>query len=289
VEYGRRAGWHVLASILGILALIAGPAAADDLTSASPLPLPAATDTPTPLTYCPSHVDVDEIKGHPDEALFTLWSEVEAGQSTGSIVFYSETERYEVLFVNAVLADIRKTAVLPTLIVVKFPYKDIESAYIGSLLGNDCPVHAPYERSGLSKYVRNSYNDNPYGPGGPIYPSWKEIWNQLFAEAATRTPLEVSPSEPVPPPSCAIPYRDAYTVAAPEYGSPPGIKRGTWVAVQLELSRVGSILDLRVDHSAGDKDADAIALAVTARGKFAPPIYRCEPVSGAFLFILHFD
>jgi TonB family protein len=247
----------------------------------------AQTPAPTASTpeFCPIGVGVDEIKGHADEAVFTLWADDTAGLATGSIVAYAGNLLFRVSFINVVAADRRDTGHPPTPIAVRFdaPMR-IDSADVASLNGVDCPIHSPFVRAGLVHYPRRY----PHGPLS-IYPSWTKVMQAVLSQAAALTPAAASTPETVSAPECAQPYVAASTVRAVPAISPMQNTYSGVVAIDLGVSESGSILGMRIDKSSRQKFVDQAAVTAAAQSRFAPQIYRCQPVSGDYLFLVGFS
>jgi len=96
----------------------------------------------------------------------------------------------------------------------------------------------------------------------------------------------------LPPPTCATPYRDATVTNAqmPDY---PAIARrlgntGT-VVVIVGLSTAGAVSSASVLVSSGSPYLDAAALEAARKSRYAPQIFRCEPISGHYLFRADFS
>jgi TonB family protein len=233
--------------------------------------------------FCPISVSVREIKGHDDEAVFTLWADDTAGRATGSIAAYAGNLLFHVTFINVVAADDRDTGHPPTPIVVRFDAPTrIDSAYVTSLAGGDCPIHSPFVRAELANYPRN-----PHRPVS-VYPSWTKVMQTVLSQAAALTPAPAGTPETVEAPACAKPYVAASAVRAVPPISPLGNSYSGVVAIDLAVSESGSVLGTRVDKSSRQKFVDEAAVTAAAESRFAPQIYRCQPISGTYLFFTKF-
>lgn len=241
--------------------------------------------TPAPAAaseYCPIHLHVDALKGHDDEVALTLWSDEEAGKATGTIILYAGKSRYRIPFVDAIAADIRNSRIPPTPIVVRIGPTRVDSGFVGSLDGGDCQIKNPFVRSPLQTFVQR-YGAGPLG----IYPDWTKTMEDLLLRAAETPPLPTPEAESVDAPECARPYVGAYTKLAATVSSPENTFGGS-VVVNVAIADDGKLLGVRIDKSSSRKAYDRAALGATARSKFAPQIYRCNPVRGNYLFIVTF-
>jgi TonB family protein len=253
----------------------AGPVGASDKTLAENIP----------LDYCAITVYAYAIPGREDELAFGLWSDDVEGNATGSIVAYVSGKRYTIPFENALATDKRKQNSLPTPIVVRFetPVK-FESAYVGSLAGGDCAIHAPYtgepETAVSFKPQRN-----------PIYPDWSAMWPVFIAQANAQTPLPAPLGEPEASLTCSTPYAPARTKSTEPAHTPHD--GGPWFAgtifVKVAITADGSTLALRVEKSSRVKAYDESAVIAAAQARYVAQIYRCAPVSGDYLFIVQFE
>jgi TonB family protein len=275
VTYPIRFVRHI-AAVLALLLALSGVCVADVLP----------TTAPAEPALCPIGLRVDKVKDHDDELVFSLWSDDEAGKATGTFVLYAGTQRYRIAFAEAVAADVRDTKIEPTPIVVQFsPGTQVESGYIASLNGDPCLVHSPFVKSSLQTYVQT------YGPssGTLVYPDWAAALKTFFADASAMSPLVASDPEIVDAPSCARPYVMAYTRTPSSAITPPGFNFFDGdVDIRVAVAAIGDLLGMRIDKSSRQKPIDAAALAAAARSRFAPQIYRCNPVTGNYIFVVAF-
>jgi len=239
----------------------------------------------SPPGYCPVGVRVDPVQGHDNEAVFSLWADDRAGRATGTLIAYSGNLRYRIPFAGAVAADNRNTKVLPTPIVVRFATPTrVDSAYVASLNEAACIIRNPFVRSGLQGDAQ------AYGSGdGTVYPNWSKPWN-IFLELAANAPaLPALTPETVDAPACALPYAMAHTTkpvpaVAPRQNSYDGA-----VVLVLAIDTNGALLNLRVEKSSRLPQVDAAAVDSAQATRFAPQVYRCNPVTGAALYSVRFS
>ncbi len=111
----------------------------------------------------------------------------------------------------------------------------------------------------------------------------------VLSQAAALTPAPAGTPETVEAPACAKPYVAASTVRAAPAISPPGNTYSGLVAIDLAVSESGSVLGMRVDRSSRRKSVDEAAESAAAQSRFAAQIYRCQPISGNYLFFAGFS
>jgi hypothetical protein len=235
--------------------------------------------------YCPLHVRVYALKDAADELAFTLWSDDAAGAASGNITAYVNGGRYTIPFTDVVAVDERDAKALPKPIVVKFdgPAR-FESAYVGTLEGGDCDVHAPFVRKplatiGLAEDTKIS-----------IFPDRSREWPAFLAQAATVTPIPAPAPVSEEQPACAKPYVPASTTQYVPPIYPNGINEffAGDIVIKLALGEDGKITAMRMDKSSRDKAYDRAAALSVAQSKFAAEIYRCKPVTTDLYFDVKF-
>jgi hypothetical protein len=267
-----------LTCLAAMLSVLAGMAQAQTPNPSS------ATSSPAAYTYCPIGVREEQFKGHPGELLFTLWSDDTAGNATGTITAYVSGQRYQLGFANAIAGDDRNADVLPTPIVVAFPQPvTFESAYVQTLGNVTCPVHEPSVDKSLEKdMVKHS------GRRADEYPQWARVWPAYLTRAASIAPLPAPVGIPEEKPACAAPYVSGFTKHAVAPNTPLGINVNTNVFVRLMVDPDGQVVMTRVDRPS-QYALDAVSRAAVLKSTFSPRIYRCEPVSGTYFFIVKFS
>ncbi len=253
---------------------------------ATPTPAPAVTPEPE---ICPISVLVSPLKGQPGVAVFSLWADGTAGVATGSIVAYAGGLRYTIPFAKAIAADIRRSAVLPTPIPVRFPTAtSVESAYVSALGTDECPIREPYESAALTGVVQTD------GPPAPVsYVDWSTAW-VAFQKRAAEAVAEPAPAgEPADALTCTKPYARQHLLRGENPIVPPIAQQrgeaGT-VTIRVSIAADGSLLGARVDLITRGLDEFVIRAALEAARKttYAPGIYRCRPVGGTYLFLVQF-
>lgn len=240
---------------------------------------------PAAAGLCPLGVRVDQLPERDDEAVFSLWADDRAGRATGTLVMYAGNLRYRIPFAAAVAADNRNTKVLPTPIVVRFARATrVDSAYVASLNDAPCIIRNPFVRSALQG------NTEAYGSDdGSVYPNWSKAWRTFLELAAAAPALPAPDAEAVDDPACAQPYVTAHPTNAVTPVTPDHTPYDGRVVIALAIDTDGSLLGLRVEKSSRLPEVDAAAVDAARRSRFAPQIYRCDPVTGATLFDVRFS
>jgi TonB family protein len=252
---------------------------------------PAQAQTPSPSEpsakpsgnlICPISIRYYRLPGNDDVAVFGLWTDGAAGKATGSFVVYGSGRRYVFPFADAVAADDRNVRFPPTPIVLRFPPPfRFQGAYVNSLNGSPCPIHEPAVRS-------ISATDIARVPKVQVYPDWRDAMRDFFAEAAAVTPADAPAGVPVDPPACKTPYADAYTKHAEKAETPYANGYAGYVVVKLEIGPDGKLTGMRIDKTSHSAAFDEAAAEAVRESTFAPQIFRCEPVSGDYLFYVNF-
>ena len=128
------------------------------------------------------HVRAYALAPHPDELAFAIWADDQGGTASGAIVAYVNGGRYTIPFTDAVVADERHAAEVPTPIVVAFAAPvQFESAYVGTLEGTACAVHDAFIRKPLT--TPGPDEDAKLA----LFP--KRDWKAYLAKAAALPPL----------------------------------------------------------------------------------------------------
>jgi TonB family protein len=254
-------------------------------------PLPSASPAAAPATLlCPIKAIVTTVPAHSDEALLTLWSDETAGYATGTIFLYANGKRYAVSFANAVAANSSDVHHLPTPIVIALDTPaPIESAYVSKLDAQACAIHNPYvEDTSAPDHQPVKHSGKRKGP--QFSPDWIDNWKTITAQADAMKPLVVSDGVPVDEPHCAKPFvAPSTTYSEPAIIPPQQGRLQVEIPVALEIDERGTPIAVRVLISSRNAAYDRAALVATARSRFAPRIYRCEPVTGDYLFFVEFD
>jgi TonB family protein len=108
--------------------------------------------------------------------------------------------------------------------------------------------------------------------------------------AADRRNTKIAPTpDTVEAPACAKPYVTAYTPHPSAAEAPMGRYYNGPVVVMVVVGADGKLLGQRVEKSSRQKPFDDAALAAAAKSGFAPQIYRCEPVTGDYLYVVVFS
>jgi len=244
---------------------------------------PASETTAT--DYCPLHVRVYALPGLADELAFTVWSDDVAGAASGSITAYVNGGRYTIPFKDLTAVDERDGKTLPKPIVVKFDARaQFESAYISSLEGGDCAVHAPFVRKPLT--TAGLIEDTKIS----VFPDRAKDWPAFLAQAATMTPLPAPAPVPEAQLSCAKPNVDPSTAnyVPPVYPDSKLNFNGD-IIVKLALANDGKVDAMRVDHTLSDKAFELAAAVTVGKSKFSPQIYRCKPVTSDYYLAVKFS
>jgi hypothetical protein len=257
------------------------------LAEPQPAASPAAESAEPAL--CPIRVSTYPLKGREDDIVFGLWSDDAAGKATGSIIAYAGGRRYRISFADAIAADNRNPAVLPTPIVVRFPSAvSIDSAYVESLSSDLCQIHSPFVSSTL---LGTTYPDGV--PSEKYHPGWARTWPNFLKYAAETNAQSAPQGEVADDPSCAKPYIKAYTKKAVPPVAPSAYGPDAEIIVGVEIAPDGSLLGMRIDASSIDSNGNLpilkAALDAAEQSQYAAEIYRCNPVSGNFVFYVSFN
>jgi hypothetical protein len=250
------------------------------LSAADPV-APAVSATAMPI--CPVRVSVDQYKERPDTALFTIWSDDDAGYVSGSIAFYVGTALYRLPFTHIIAANYWKLGISPTPLLVKFTGPTtIDSAYFESLEGAACPIHSPWVNyAAISGKQTGKPSGFRYGPD----------WSKTLADLAKNAGAITAPApEAVAAPACATPYAAA-RIVTPWRPETPEVFNLSWtgsVVVTVAIRPDGSVAGTRADRPSPETMYTNSALNSAARTRYAAGVYRCEPVSGTYLFIVQF-
>lgn len=245
---------------------------------------PASETTAT--DYCPLHVRVYALPGLADELAFTVWSDDVAGAASGSITAYVNGGRYTIPFKDLTAVDERDGKSLPKPIVVKFDAPaQFESAYVGSLEGGDCAVHAPFVRKPLM--TAGLIEDTKVF----VFPDRAKDWPAFLAQSAAMTPLPAPAPVPEEKLTCAKPNVDASTAnyVPPVYPDKSKLDFNGDIIVKLALANDGKVDAMRIDHPLSDKAFELAAAVTVGKSKFAPQIYRCKPVTTDYYLAVKFS
>jgi hypothetical protein len=245
---------------------------------------PASETTAT--DYCPLHVRVYALPGMADELAFTVWSDDVAGAATGSITAYVNGGRYTIPFKDLIAIDERDAKALPKPIVVKFDAPmQFDSAYVGSLEGGDCAVHAPFVRKPLT--TAGLMEDTKVA----VFPDRSKDWPGFLAQAAAMTPLPAPAAALAEKPACAKPNVEASTTSyePPVYPSKSKLDFNGDIVVKIALGADGKVSALRMDHASSDSAFNLAAGVAAGKSKYAPQIYRCKPVTTDYYLDVKFS
>jgi hypothetical protein len=115
---------------------------------------------------------------------------------------------------------------------------------------------------------------------------------------ATATPLAAGAPENMSAPTCAKPY--ALSLATrrvepqPDYGARSGseitelnVNGEAWALVEIDAS--GKDLGVGLYHSSGSPLLDAATRYAASSSDYGPAIFRCDPISGPFLYHAQFS
>jgi hypothetical protein len=232
---------------------------------------------------CAVTVWVSTIAKHPDELVFTLWTWERATRTSGEIIVYAGGLRYSIAFSDTTVADRGDAGRLPTPIVVRFPANTaIESAYVGCVEATPCPPYAPY----LGPQLTHDGAPGDVRRDAPN-PKWAKAWPAYVKLVADASPLPAPAGDVVETLTCSTPYAPGRTVEAAPAISPAFEPRSTGIIdVWLATAPDGSVLQERVYRNSAALDGAYQSAALRAAGaaRFAPQIYRCNPIGGEYKF-----
>lgn len=243
-----------------------------------------ATATASPAEVpCSVTAGYSSIKARPNDVIFTLWSDDEAGLATGTLDFYVGNNRYTVPFTDAVAADYRSSKHQPTAIGVHFDAPTTaDSAYVATLDGKPCPIHEPF----VSQRIQ--IGQLPEDPDETIvnnFPKWKPILDGIAAAAQT---MPAPAPELVAAPACDHPYVHSKTTWDGDVRRPIGGTMTGLVYVTVAIRSDGSLAGTRVDAGFRESAYNIAATQAAKKSRFAAEIYRCEPVSGVYHYLVYF-
>lgn len=90
--------------------------------------------------------------------------------------------------------------------------------------------------------------------------------------------------------TCPERYRMARVVAPASVEYPAAARGTTGLAIiAVALDTTGAVADVRVYQSSRSKELDNAALDAARHSRYAPAVFRCEPVAGAYLFRAEFN
>ncbi len=114
---------------------------------------------------------------------------------------------------------------------------------------------------------------------------------------ATATPLAAGAPQNLPAPACAKPYVLSLATRRvepqPDYGARSGsditelnVNGEAWVLVEIDSG--GKDLGVGLYHSSGSPLLDAATRYAASSSDYGPAIFRCDPISGPFLYHAQF-
>jgi TonB family protein len=213
---------------------------------------------------------------------------------SGVLALYRGDDRYDVRFTNAIAADPRDDAAMPTPLVVRIdPPATIEAAVVTSLDGKPCaPMNDPVRPPGTvtPRIGSTLVGVRPHQRFGPPPSNPGDAFWQRFHSAAESAPVLV-PDAVVHEDrvACAHPDRPATTAfVAAGYGvldaDALGRGAGGQAIVLLTLDDKDNVVSSRIERASGSPDVDRAALAIVAHSQFRSPLFHCRAYGGSFLF-----
>jgi hypothetical protein len=160
-----------------------------------------------------------------------------------------------------------------------------ESAYVNSLEGADCPVHAPFVHAPLTTIGLTE------DPKLPIFPNRAREWDAFMARAAATKPILASAATPEEKLECNNPNVPAAIAdfVPPNYPNNIAAFFIGDIVIKLALGEDGKVQAMRMDRTSRDKAYDGAAASAVFLSKFAPEIYHCKPVTADLYFDVKFS
>jgi TonB family protein len=222
---------------------------------------------------CSIGVRLDALPEHPDELLITLRGQ-RAERASGTVTLYANERKYSIAFTDAIVAGLRDPTTLPTPVVVRLPAPaTIESAYLGTLYGEPCPIFNPTTTS-------KSASGSPFGDA---------VWRRFVGSASAVEAISSGPSVAAEPLLCAKPSIPASVRRAVGPLAPIGSRYHGPVQIQIEIDAAGALVGASVYASSHDRLVDDAALQSALASSYNPQVYRCQTVPGSFRFIVIFN
>ena len=233
--------------------------------SASAAPSPGATTKPT----CP---DVPVFTSRDGKTYVAEFSDQNAYSGTVNMTIYAASATYGANVPIAIALPARSGGYrsLPFTIAnpSSDPFEAVELTFNDVQVAGGCVVHLP-----IGKYSDTDIDANAafaaLDPARPPVPLLKVV-----GESSALT--------------CKTPYATARIDGEPAMPVYPDMARelgqtGTTL-VKVTLAPTGAVTDLSIYSSSGSSILDRSALNSAAATRYHPPMFRCEPISGSFIY-----